>query len=263
MIRQATDADFTQLKPRLSADGSRALFILGDIKAFGLQTSFQTTWVDHDESGYHAILLRYYENLIWYIFDEVKDLQGFEALLTHPSVNTTGCTLSHYQKLPKRLQHLIHPRFTFLCECPTLAQGTYTARAAKPDDAEAIIYSMDQIDEFKVNPQLERSLRIQRYRSDLLAERTYAHVLFDASTVIAAASSTAHSENGAMVVGVFTLPAYRQQGHASGVVGSLVQTLHRHNLIPVLFYDNPKAGQLYHDLGFNTIDQWVMGKVKR
>jgi uncharacterized protein len=259
MIRKATQFDLEQVIPKLREDASRALFILGDIEAYGLETDFQDIWVDADDQGIHGIYLRYYDSFVWYILETLKDEDGFKTLLADERIINTGCVLSHFELLPKEIQNLIKPRFTHLCVCHQLKDGNYEAELAVPEHAHAIINGMDKIVEFESPQVLSVEQRIQRLAQDLDEKKNFAMILQQNGQVVAHAMSAAHTSSAAMIIGVFTLLEYRHQGLARKVVGSLSQYLLEGGRTPVLFYDNPKAGQLYHDLGFTTIDQWVMG----
>jgi predicted GNAT family acetyltransferase len=264
MLIPAKPEHYERLKPLLEADAVRALFILGDIETHGLQCAFQETWVDHDEHGDHALVLRYHDSLVWYLFDELKDEDGLMRLIDDPRVSSTGCTLAHFQALSPALQARLKTRVTTLCHCPNLRPGNYTASRAIAEDATAILISMDTIEEFTAEIHEPFELRCTRFQNNLAQENSIVHIVKANDQVLAAASSTAHARLGAMIVGVFTLAEHRHQGHARNVVGSLIQTLLAQGRTPVLFFDNPHAGALYRDLGFLELDQWVMGSpVKR
>lgn len=259
MLMPAQPEHYARLKPVLEADAARALFILGDIETYGLHCDFQETYIDHDEDGDHALVLRYHDSLVWYLFDELKDEAGLMRWIDDPRVSTTGCTLAHFQALSPKLQARLKTRLTTLSHCPRLKPGLYNAPRASAKDAQAILTSMDTIDEFKADIHEPFEIRCTRFQNNLSNNHTIVHIVKANGHVIAAASSTAHARSSAMIVGVFTLADHRHRGHARNVVGSLTQSLLAQKRTPVLFYDNPLAGALYRDLGFLDLDQWVMG----
>ncbi len=61
-----------------------------------------------------------------------------------------------------------------------------------------------------------------------------------------------------MVVGVATLKEYRGGGLMSKCLSKLCVDVMSEGKMLCLFYDNPKAGSIYHKLGFKTIDNWMM-----
>lgn len=259
MIRKANTQDLASVLPILQEDSSRALFILGDIEAYGLETEFQELWVDADEQGIHAVILRYYENLVWYLVDQLIDVEGFKERIDDQRIVNTGCTRSHFEQLPPSIKDSIKARYTYLCECRQLKEGHYTAVLATPEDAPLIIAGLEQIEEFASTQVLTIDERITRLADDLLKQKNYAMIIKNDQQVISHAMSAAHTQYGAMIIGVFTLKDYRHQGLARQIMGGISRYLLDKNMTPVLFYDNPDAGKLYHDLGYETIDQWVMG----
>ncbi len=263
MIRKAQTKDLPTILPLLQKDSSRALFILGDIEAYGIECDFQELWIDEDASGIHAVVLRYYEHLVWYVVDELVDVEGFKQIVNDERIVNTGCTRSHYEQLPPSIKQLIKERYTYLCECRKLKAGHYTAQLAQAEDANAIIEGTDSIDEFASTQVLTPEQRSERLADDLLNQKNYSMIIKKDQQVISHAMSAAHTQNGAMIIGVYTLKAFRHQGLARNVVGSISAYLLSKNMTPVLFYDNPDAGKLYHDLGYETIDQWVMGTKER
>ena len=64
-----------------------------------------------------------------------------------------------------------------------------------------------------------------------------------------------------MVVGVATREGYRQNGYATQVVNALCKESFDSGLsFLCLFYDNPKAGEIYRKIGFKEIGRWGMIK---
>ncbi len=51
---------------------------------------------------------------------------------------------------------------------------------------------------------------------------------------------------------------HRRKGYTSQILSKICSDLIAENKTPCLFYDNPKAGSIYHRLGFESIDSWMM-----
>lgn len=62
----------------------------------------------------------------------------------------------------------------------------------------------------------------------------------------------------AMIVGVATHQAFREQGLASRVMAQLCADLLHEGKSLCLFYDNPHAGVIYKRLGFQDIGSWTI-----
>ena len=80
--------------------------------------------------------------------------------------------------------------------------------------------------------------------------------------IISTASTTAENSLSAMVVGVASLSDYRGQGLATRTMTALCQQLLAEGRTLCLFYDNPKAGEIYKRLGFRDIGMWRMQAAK-
>lgn len=71
--------------------------------------------------------------------------------------------------------------------------------------------------------------------------------------IVSIATVTAFTPDAGMIVGVGTLEEYRQQGYARQCMEMLCNDLIKEGKKAVLFYTDPKAGALYHSIGF--VDQ--------
>ena len=76
---------------------------------------------------------------------------------------------------------------------------------------------------------------------------------------VSTAATVADTTKSAMVVAVATDSKARKKGYASKVMVSLMdEYINKRNKSLCLFFDNPKAGKIYHRLGFTDMDMWVM-----
>lgn len=259
MIKQVYEDYKEKVLDILKDEPSRSLFITGDILTYGMHNDFQDVYVDEDEDGIHGIYLRYRSSLVFYVNDKVVDEEGVCALIDHPKTELVSSVRSHIEKLPIFIQDKIRQRDTYLCECRNLKGKITKAVRASVEDAEGIINGLLSIEEFTGDSR-PRNKKIEDLKRELSENDKANFIIKEDGKVIANASSTARSNVGLMVVAVYTLKEYRQKGHARDVVSALTKWALEEKLVPCLFYDNPSAGKLYHDLGYVTIDTWVMGK---
>ena len=243
----------------LKNDPSRSLFITGDILSYGMRNDFQDVYVDEDEDGIHGIYLRYRNSLVFYVNDRVVDDKGVEALIDDPKTELVSSVRSHVEKLPQSIQDKISQRDTYLCECKVLKGKITQAIKATVDDAEGIIDGLLSIEEFTGDSR-PRDKKIEDLKRELSENDKANFIIKEDNKIVSNASATARSNVGIMIVGVYTLKEYRQKGYARDVVSAITDWSLNEGLVPCLFYDNPNAGKLYHDLGYQTIDTWVMGK---
>lgn len=76
--------------------------------------------------------------------------------------------------------------------------------------------------------------------------------------MVSSAMTTAENSMSSMVIGVCTLEAYKKKGYATACMKRLCAELLREGKYLCLFYDNPEAGTIYKNLGFEDIGKWVM-----
>ncbi len=258
MILQVYENEKEKILDCLKDDPTRALFIVGDILNYGMHRDFQDVWVDEDELGIHGIYLRYRSNLVFYIIDKVVDEKGVFNLFNDDRITIFSSTRSHVDKLPSSISQMGKLRETYFCECKQLKGNLSNALKATIDDVPDLVDALMSITEFDLDKR-PREERIEDMKTDFKENDKVVYILRDHEKIISAASSSAKTDRAVMVVGVFTLPQYRQKGYARQVVSALTKWAIDDGLVPCLFYDNPKAGELYHDLGYVTFDTWVMG----
>jgi predicted GNAT family acetyltransferase len=77
--------------------------------------------------------------------------------------------------------------------------------------------------------------------------------------VLSTVATTAETTKSAMVVAVATIESARSRGLASILMKHLMNEYFEvKGKYLCLFYDNPKAGNIYKRLGFKDVDKWVM-----
>lgn len=261
MIRKIRETEKEWLMDRLKQDPSRTMFIYGDIQQNGLQTDYQEIWLDEQDDKIGAVLLRYHNNFVFYLFDTIYDLVGFKERLDDPRINVMSGSKSQIDSLPSELFSSYKFRTMYFCECKELKDTVETINVvrAQSSDATSIAQSFYSITEFSdFNTNFED--RAQRMFDKLDSKKSRAFIVYDQEKVIAHANTSVETDASIMVGGVFTLPEYRTHGLASSVVYELTKECLNEGKVPCLFYDNPKAGSIYHRLGYETFDLWTVGK---
>jgi len=87
--------------------------------------------------------------------------------------------------------------------------------------------------------------------------RIYMNLDMDGS-IRAIAQTTSENDDTALIIGLATRSDLRRKGLMSQCLSMLCSDLIDEGKIACLFYDNPKAGMLYHQLGFEHMDKWMM-----
>lgn len=261
MLRLAHEEDKIGLLSILRKDPARAMFIIGDIEQNGLHTEYQTTWIEEVDGTILAVYLKYHANFVFYLVSDRFDPQHLILLLAASKCQNINAVKSHYDKVSDLLGSSISKRYMYFCACPTLIQRPVVldVRRANAQDAKRIALSLIRIEEFNLET-LSLKEREERIYSRLSAGKSRGYLLEVNGEIVAYASTAVETGSSAMVASVFCLPEYRGKGYAKQVVWALSDALLKDNLLPCLFYDNPDAGRIYHALGYQTFDTWVLGK---
>lgn len=259
MIRKLSEQDRQQVMEFLSEEPSINLFIIGDIEAFGFEEEFQELWGQYnDEAELEGVLLRYHENFIPYYKDTTVDMTGFKDIVLK---NDGKTFMSGKESVLQYFSSLLpnhNVKSTYFCEMKeqlhTHQDGNGTIKIATVEDAGRISNLLLQIVEFNT-----AAADVERIAHKILTKtgRIY-YIENEEGEMITIAQTTAENSRSAMVVGVATLEAYRGKGLVSQCLSKLCEDMLAEGKSLCLFYDNPKAGKIYHKLGFQTIDNWIM-----
>ena len=261
MIRKISENEKDELMNQLKQDPSRTMFIYGDIQQNGLDTEYQEVWLDDHEGKIGLVLLRYHNNLVFYVFDRVYDYDGFKRLLDDPRISVMSGIKAQIDTLPQSLFESFEFRTMYFCECKALKEenASTNVQKAKAKDVHYISESFDSIVEFSdYNTSLEE--RSKRMRDKIEMHKSRAYIIYEDGKVVAHANTAVETDVSVMIGSVFTLLEYRNKGLASQVVYALTKACLSEGKLPCLFYDNPKAGSIYHRLGYETFDFWMIGK---
>jgi len=263
MIRKALPSDLLAIQTLCAFDSSRLLFIDGDIAQNGLETDYQETWIEIEDNLIRGLFLRYHANFVFYFKHPLKDIQGFESLMTDKIKMISACK-KDIDAMPESIKSRFTFRTMYFCECPVLKVQpiTVTPITATVNDVPEIVELLSHIQEFQATeantPKEERIRNMEdRYR----AHKVHGFILKEDGKVIAHASTGVETASGVMVGAVATEPAYRKKGYGRAVVTAVSAYALQHGQKPCLFYDNPEAGKIYHDLGYVTFDLWCLGSL--
>ncbi|MGL5312934.1 MAG: GNAT family N-acetyltransferase [Peptostreptococcaceae bacterium] len=257
MIRKLNELDKEKVLRYVSKQPSINLFLIGDIEQFGFDKDFQELWGKFDEEdNLKGVLLRYTNNFIPYYEDINEDLSGFKDIIKSFDGKVM---ISGKAELIEQFKDVISDyteRKTYFCELRdnrNLLTWDESVRLAVPDDANRVYDLLYTIEEFIAEHNTEKI----KDRLEDKSIRVY-YIENDKDEMISVSQTTAENSQSAMVVGVATRKGYREQGHMGKCLSRLCTDLLSEGKTLCLFYDNPKAGKVYHKLGFKEIGIWTM-----
>lgn len=259
MIRKLTEADRTEVLAYLEEDHSLNIFIIGDIENFGMETDFQSVYGEFNEQGeYQSVLLFYRKNAVYYSKKLVFNTDYIPYIKEVEPTIINGA---------KHLVELIYPHmenFDFRPMYFAEAQGFGVKE--EYEDLEVVLMRTEKqagelydlltsIEEFSTDKD-PRDEFIASKMNSLDTGPTY--LLYEDGVVISTVAVTAETSKTGMVIGVATMPLKRGKGYASKLMSRLMDEYFTKGKYLCLFYDNPKAGNIYKRLGFKDIDMYAM-----
>jgi len=264
MIRKLTEQDRKKTLEYLSEEPAINLFIIGDIEGFGFDVDFQEMWADFDEQdNIDGLLLRYHENFIPYSKKSDYDWSEFKSKIIETESNIEGhVAISGKESILMQFGDILSHhkrRSTYFCELTSReklvkenSNDIKDIKTAGPDDAGRVHGLIEEIVEFDSINDVDRI----KHKLETNTGRIYYYE--EKGLMTSVAQTTAENSMSAMIVGVATLPEYRKAGLMSRCLSKLCDDVLSENKTLCLFYDNPKAGRVYHKLGFETLDMWTM-----
>ncbi|WP_342430320.1 GNAT family N-acetyltransferase [Neobacillus sp. FSL H8-0543] len=260
MIRKLNKEDHESVMALIGHKPAENLFIIGDLEAYGYDSTFQEIWGQFQNMELIAILLRYEENYIPFS-EQQYDVKGFAEIIKR---NPNRIEISGLKHLIEPLQGLINRDLrkhseTYYAKCMGLSyevdeERIHQANYLQPSEYHENVKLLRSIPEFsKGNFSVEERERAEKYKTG----RTYI-VRNEQGTMVASASTTAENSQSAMIVGVGTRPGFERRGYATLCMEKLCSELLAEGKSLCLFYNNPAAGKIYKRLGFTDIGLWTM-----
>ena len=259
MLQKATENDRARIVQYCAPEAHINLFLLADIENFGFDSDVQDVWLQTKDARITGVVLRYFENYIYYAREEDAQPEEAAAFLKERGARLISGKLSLLERLQPLLQQLFRLRSMRLAILPDAAHLTAdTSRVVTADAADApeIARQYALIEEFSgLYTGGEHGLAKQIENRIRSGEGVHMYLREDGQ-IISHGNTTAETQASGMIGGILTLPQYRQQGRAEKIVCALCHSLLLRGKTPCLFFDNPAAGRLYYKLGFIDNGCW-------
>ncbi len=261
MIRKLIETDRTILLNFLYQDVEYNIFPIGDVEAFGFDTSFQRLYGEFDKQGHLlSMLLHYHKNAIYYASMPRFNHAYLNIFLTDPFTYISGKS----ELLDLIALHLpnFHHKRMFLCKADVYHQdilptSTEIKQVTTIEECQRLYDDLlVTIPEFGYHKTTRATFVTEKMHGLKMGVTLY---LEAAGKIVASAATTAETTKNAMVVAVATHHDHRHCGHATALIKRLLEIyLVTKNKSLCLFYDNPEAGHIYHRAGFTHLGTWDM-----
>ena len=245
------------------------LFLIGDLENFGVESETVNFYLHEEKSRWDFLILRFHRFFI--LYSQYEDYNAEAAIEFLKKQEKPDC-ISGKTVLLKRIapafpQWKIDSTYMSRCDC---AQGGAKSSRREPEnlvirrlereDVPEAITLLSNIKEFaKTYKKEERDEQVRRMEEEMEQGSKAAVGGFLGGRMVSFASTSAENSESAMIVGVATVPEYREKGYASAVVWALCRDCFRRGKKYLcLFYDNPAAGRIYSRIGFRKIGTYGM-----
>lgn len=259
MIRLLHEEDRIPVLHFLYQESTYNIFIIGDIETYGFNESFQRIYAEYDEAGnLLSVFLRYREHAVYYA-PTARFNHEYLSIFDHDPFNF----ISGKSELMTLIEpHLIgfKKKHMYFCEAKKLTFPLFHDPSIhmlqSEDQAYSLFKLLSMIEEFNYHDKEADTFVKEKMQSLSMGMTLF---IEENNTMVSTVATAAETTKNAMVVAVATHPDHRHHGYASRLMKRLMTVyLHDKGKSLCLFYNNPDAGKIYHQLGFNTIGTWDM-----
>lgn len=259
MIRQLSNNDKKQCLDFLYQEAEYNIFPIGDIETFGFEVDFQQVYGEFDEGmNLQSILLFYKNNAIFYAKTVSLNPEYLVIIKGRDFRYLSGKTavLEMVQPYIPNFKR----RTMYFCKADSIKTSIevnqiLVKELKTREDARKLHRLLVGIDDFNIDLDVEAFID-HKMSSIKMGVTLFVEIN---GQIISSVASTAETTKSAMVVAVATDQAYRRQGYASMLMMQLMKIyIEDKKKSLCLFYDNPRAGEIYLRLGFEYIGLWDM-----
>ncbi|AKA49836.1 hypothetical protein VO56_00920 [Mycoplasmopsis gallinacea] len=241
-------------------DPVKNMFIIFDIQTFGLNEEGFATYVTKNGDKFENVFYVYHTNLVIFHKNNNIDPESFFQILEKYQIKNIITASSDVEFFTNIIHKFKRGTKLFQENIASLDVDYFydkislednPARIFTKEDIPSIIESRKQIKEFEgfASQNLDKHFLEGAFDKD-----AYWGFVIDKDNKIAShASISAYTDKTVMIGGVFTLSEYRNQKLATKCMVKLCDyIIKQRGKIPVLFYENPIAGEVYQKLGFKV-----------
>lgn len=274
-MRLLSSDDNAQLLAYLAPAPEANLFITGDVASFGFDPPVRVYASELADGSWDGVLLCFSGAVSDYIFYspnqefDARQVAGFIRGDTGrggmpfrlngqlATVEKLAALLGLGPARPMRIARLDQVDASSVHELPAGA----VVRQIEPGEIDLVVDLLGTIDEFRhTYPNAEALARARERKLDDMTRGCITVGAFAPDgRLVAVASSAAASSESAMIVGVATREGERGRGYATAIVASLCERCLGGGMrFLCLFFENPRAAAIYHQLGFVDVDDYAL-----
>lgn len=249
MIRLLKNSDEDKIFEFLQHDTITNYFILQGLQREKYKKVYEKKWGEFNNEGkLLSVLLKRRTGNIQFYSETDYDISSISKILKEEKFKKIIGERNILRRLIEKYEFSNIQEGSFISE---LNSGEYLSNVKINEDFKKVdITDMDRIIEFYkevFQGFTPRELMAEKYLND--TGRGY-YIEKDGK-IVSIAQSSYEQDNSAIIVGVATIPEYRNEGLATQCLVKLCQELVEEGKVLYLQYDNPSAGRIYKELGFH------------
>lgn len=260
MMRQLTERDRELVLSYLQDEPNENIFLIGDIEKVGFDADYQQLYATFDQNTITSVFLRYRDNGVFYTKGS-ETIEPFLDIIKKTTFHHFSCKASLVEQILPYLDGFF-AKITYFCAF-TKPQSELSVKdnvsiLTTAEDAGLVYDLLAHISEFASIQNQQKDEFIANKLQSIDVGMGITNFIKQDGIAVATAATTAETTQAAMVVAVATHPDYRNHGYATTVMEDLIRRYQDKGKSLCLFYDNPKAGSIYHRIGFEDIGKWAM-----
>lgn len=230
-------------------------FIILTLDREKYEPMFQKKWCEYSSDGeIKAVLLKRKTGNMQFYSHGDYNAKGFEEILKSENFNKL---IGEKEVLKNLLENY---------EFGNVAQSTFISELKKP--CKIISNKIFEIEEL-TKEDIDEVIQLYELCFKGFATRQSMMDKFDENTgrgycikkegkIICAVQTSYEQDNSAIITGLATSPAHRNQGFGAYLLNFLCDELMKEGKTPYLQYDNEDAGRIYKRLGFQDIGRMLL-----
>lgn len=252
MLHRCTKENEQQIYAYLNQQPIINLFMLGDLYHYGFDHDFQEFYIDLQDQQIQAIYMRYYHNLLVQSYTHQMDNEFMKEYIAKHQITTLQGPTALLKSYTGAVKEKSDCYFATLTKVNL--QVNFPVQLLGIDDLEKVKTLQEICFEREMN-------HIEEMKQNILDHTGRIMGIFVDGQLVSCCQTSAEANGQAMLVGVCTHPQYRGRGYGKACVTTVCQKLLDEKMQPSLFYVNPIAAQIYHQIGFKDIGEWSVYRI--
>ncbi len=261
MIRRLKEGDRRAAVDFLNREPEMNLYLLSDIRNYGFNGEHRDVYGEFKDGRLRAVAGRNRSQITYYCEDRafndawVDVFNRHEFLFLSAKTDLMQDIKPHYPGVHEdRMDFMKTTSFT---PDETIDYSDVRVLSTK-EEAGAVYDMLKTIEELYTVHKRSKSEFIDYLYDNSGGNGTTVYIERD-GFIVASASAVFESDHSAMIVAVATRKAYRKMGYGKKVLHYLMDLyVNQKGKTLCLYYDDPRAENLYKQLGFTDIGRWSM-----